>query len=118
MSLLRDGMSQELPLKTSAGLTGGLGNMQSYFGGHATTQASSGLVDLDANTRKNSLKKVKYSERGQRESPVASKGKKSFNRTLEVASMKSDMNRTFEIAVGGQTGASIYFDTTHAEHEE
>ena len=29
-----------------------------------------------------------------------------------------DPERTFEVAVGGKTDASIFYDNTHARHEE
>ena len=37
---------------------------------------------------------------------------------LEVESELNDPERTFEVVVGGCTGASIFYDNTHARHEE
>ena len=37
---------------------------------------------------------------------------------LEVESELNDPERTFEVVVGGHTDASIFYDNTHARHEE
>ena len=37
---------------------------------------------------------------------------------LEIESEMHDPERTFEVVVGGKTDASIFYDNTHARHEE
>lgn len=37
---------------------------------------------------------------------------------LEIESEMNNPERTFEVLVGGSTDASIFYDNTHARHEE
>ena len=78
------------------------------------------MVQKEDTSRRSSLKQMLPSAKLQ-QSPIIGKSKDRSERltqTIDAESHHSNLNRTFEILIGGQTGASIYFDPSHAEHEE